>query len=148
MIAAPRTGTVSRRVEHVDTDGYGVVHFSRYAAFAETAALELLEQIGTGLQALDARGLEVRVREIKLSYAAPARVRDELVLDAQLAHAGEARLRVSILISRQTGPAAMSEMVNLVSGYLELVLVDRASGQPRLIPEDVRCLLINEKTSP
>ena len=126
-----------RRVEHVDLDAYGVVHFSRYAAFCETAVLEMLECLGNGVTSLERRGLELRVRELKLRYATPARMREDLLVSLEAPQISEVRMRMNVHIASRG-----TVNVNCIAyGYLELVLVDSRSGQPVLIPEDIRCAL-------
>lgn len=123
-----------RRVEHVDTDASGVVHFSRHAAFLETAALEALDATGVGLEELQREGLDLRVRELRLSYAGPARYRDWLVLDASIDHVGEARVRMGARCTREVpgGDAAP-----VVSGMIDFALVDSTSGRPATLPARV-----------
>lgn len=129
---------VRHRVEHVDTDAAGVVHFSRYASLMETAALEELERRGTGLGVFEAQGLELRVRELRISYRGAARFRDGLLLVPSLENVGPASLKVVVKVYRDgSGP----EPLLLASGSLDLAVVNRESGGPVCIPETLKAVL-------
>lgn len=126
------------RVEHVDTDASGIVHFSRYASLLETAALEELERRGAGLGVFEAQGFELRVRELRISYRAAARFRDGLMLVPGLEHVGPASLKLGVKVYREdAGP----EPVLLASGSLDMAVVNRESGGPVCIPETLRAAL-------
>ncbi|PTL80870.1 thioesterase family protein [Vitiosangium sp. GDMCC 1.1324] len=124
------------RVEHVDTDASGVVHFSRYASLMESAALEELERRGAGLDALLAAGIDMRVRELRIQYHAPAQFRNELRLEARVEQVGVARVRMAVQVFQQ--PPSEAERSLLTSGTLELVTVDRAAGTPVTLPDTLK----------
>ncbi|WP_164002922.1 acyl-CoA thioesterase [Pyxidicoccus caerfyrddinensis] len=126
------------RVEHVDTDASGVVHFSRYASLLETAALEELERKGSGLGALEGQGLDLRVRELRISYRAAARFQDWLRLVASLEHVGPASLKLGVKVYRE---GQEPEPVLLASGSLDMAVVNRASGGPSCIPQTLSAVL-------
>jgi acyl-CoA thioester hydrolase len=122
---------VRRPVEHSDLDSYGVVHFARYAAFAETAALTLLQQIGLGVQRLDERGIELRVRELALKYRAAATFADNLALEARIGRIGIAHVDIGVRILRESEDP---EPTTLVDGKLDMVFVDAKTGRPIPVP--------------
>jgi acyl-CoA thioester hydrolase len=126
------------RVEHVDTDASGVVHFSRYASLVETAVLEELERRGAGLDALERQGLDLRVRDLRISYRSAARFRDGLLLVPGLEHVGPASLKVSVKIYRE---GSEPEPVLLTVGSLDMAVVNRESGGPACMPEELRAAL-------
>ena len=66
------------RIEHVDTDAYGIVHFSRYASIAETAILDCLSLKDLSLAQAHEMGFELRVRELQMKYVSSAKYRDEI----------------------------------------------------------------------
>lgn len=126
------------RVEHVDTDAAGVVHFSRYASLMETAALEELERRGAGLGVFEAQGLELRVRELRIGYRGAARFRDGLLLVPVVENVGPASFKVVVKVHRE---GAGSEPVLLAQGSLDFALVNRESGGPVCIPETLKTVL-------
>ncbi|AKQ67322.1 4-hydroxybenzoyl-CoA thioesterase family active site protein [Myxococcus hansupus] len=126
------------RVEHVDTDASGVVHFSRYASLLETAALETLERRGTGLEVLEGQGLDLRVRELRIQYRAAARFQDWLRLEARLEHVGPASLKLGVSVYRE---GTASEPLLLAAGSLDMAVVNRESGEPTCIPPTLSAAL-------
>nr|WP_042197639.1 thioesterase family protein [Kibdelosporangium sp. MJ126-NF4]CEL23089.1 4-hydroxybenzoyl-CoA thioesterase family active site [Kibdelosporangium sp. MJ126-NF4]CTQ90226.1 4-hydroxybenzoyl-CoA thioesterase family active site [Kibdelosporangium sp. MJ126-NF4] len=116
-----------RKVEHVDTDASGVVHFSRYASFVETALLDNLERLGVGLGRLARDGAELVVTELSMRYRASARYPDELSVETTIGHLGAARVRIDATVRRSADGA------ELAVGTLVLGLVDRASGTARAL---------------
>ncbi len=82
-----------RRVEHVDTDASGVVHFSRYVSLMETVVLEFLEEREAGLAALAEFGVELAVTQLQVSYSRPMTYRDVVVGQAHVEHVGRTRRR-------------------------------------------------------
>lgn len=129
---------VRRLVEASDLDGYGVVHFARYAAFAETAALGLLEANGLGLVGLERRGVEVRVRDLRLRYRAAAAYADALRIEAAVTRPAIAHVVVAVRVVREDGPPGDDGApAALVEGELDLVFVGAGSGRPLTLAEAV-----------
>lgn len=123
------------RVEHVDTDASGVVHFSRYASLIETALLDFLESTGHGLAALAAEEAELVVTELRITYRAPARYRDVLRAEMGLEHVGgtQIRARGSLYCAGDGG-----ERAALVDAHVVLAAVKRSDGRPTALPAPVR----------
>ncbi|ADO70561.1 acyl-CoA thioesterase [Stigmatella aurantiaca] len=127
-----------RRVEHVDTDASGVVHFSRYASMLETAGLEELERRGAGLDVLSLQGLDLRVRELRVSYRAAARFQDWLLLVPAVEHVGPASLKLGVKLYREgSGP----EPLLLAFGSLDMAVVNRENGVPACLPPSLSSAL-------
>ncbi|MCP3061171.1 acyl-CoA thioesterase [Myxococcus sp. K38C18041901] len=141
---SPAPAPRRHRVEHVDTDASGVVHFSRYASLLETAALEELERRGSDLVKLEGQGLDLRVRELRIRYREAARFQDWLRLEARLEHVGPASLKLGVAVYRE-GPAP--EPVLLASGSLDLAVVNRESGDPTCLPPNLSSALERSPSS-
>ena len=69
------------RVYYEDTDAGGIVYYANYLKFIERARTEALLAAGMRQTGLRARlGIVFAVREVTVSYLAPARLEDELVV--------------------------------------------------------------------
>lgn len=123
------------RVEHVDTDASGVVHFSRYASLVETALLDLLESTEHGLAELAAHEIELVVTELKIAYRAPARYRDMLSAEIGLEHVGATQIRTCGSLYRSGDDG---ERMVLVDAQVLLAAVMRSDGRPTALPVPVR----------
>jgi acyl-CoA thioester hydrolase len=120
-----------RRVEHVDTDASGVVHFSRYVSLMETVVLEFLEEREAGLGALAELGVDLAVTQLQVSYSRPMTYRDVVVGTANVEHVGGAKFRATAVLSRE--PDAV-----LATGSLTFAAVDPATGGAVPLPAALR----------
>jgi acyl-CoA thioester hydrolase len=125
----------SQRVEHVDTDASGVVHFSRYASMLESALLETLEASGAGPAELAACGVELVVTELRIAYRASARFRDVLVGRVGLDHVGGTHIRTRGSLLRQDPGGGET---TLADGNIFLGAVASSTGRPVALPAAVR----------
>jgi acyl-CoA thioester hydrolase len=159
-VSGPRP--LRRRVEHVDTDAAGVVHFTRYASLIETALLEDLEAMGVGTRLMSEHKLQPAVTELRMRYGAAARFPDRIEVRAGIDHVGGASWRVSGTVRRlpdhaatgaddaDTGPdragvgvdrAGVRAGTLLATGMLVMCLVNAADGTPAPLPAALRAAL-------
>jgi acyl-CoA thioester hydrolase len=127
-----------RRVEHVDTDAAGVVHFARYASLLETSVLENLERLHIGVRRLAEDELDLAVTQLQLKYQASARYHDPIRIRVQVDRVSGA----SVLMSGQFH--LMSEGVEpllLAEGTLLLCVVRRSDGTATGLPKWLRSTL-------
>lgn len=126
------------RVEHVDTDSSGVVHFSRYASMAETAFLRWLSRIGAGLEAFHQNALDLCVSNMEIKYLQPAKFPDELYFEPELLKVGSVRFKARITISRNE---KFNDVSKLAECDLTFVSLDRTSWKPTAIHNDLISIL-------
>ena len=79
-----------RRVEYVDTDMSGIVHFSRFLIYMENAEHAFLRAIGTEVHTRDAEGREISWPRVAVSceYMSPARFGDTLEIRLHVVRKG------------------------------------------------------------
>lgn len=126
---------VRRRIEHVDTDASGVVHFSRYASLMESVVLDRLEDAGAGLAVLAGLGAGLAVVELRVRYRRPAVYRDPIAGEAVVEHVGGAQFRVAATLLREEPDGSRTE---LARGALTFATVHPDSGGPLPLPPAVR----------
>jgi acyl-CoA thioester hydrolase len=81
------------RVYYEDTDAGGIVYYANYLKFIERARTEALLEAGLSQTELRERfGIIFAVREVQVTYLAPARLEDQLVVTTRAGPAGGARL--------------------------------------------------------
>lgn len=132
---------VSARVEHVDVDSFGVVHFSRYVSLFETAVLELMSVRGVTLASLLDDGLELRVVELQVKYRRPALFGEVLTFGARVRQFSAATVTFEVTAERAS--AGTPEAV--VSGTLKMAFVRRGDGAPVQVPASVVVRLAGEE---
>lgn len=143
-LPVPERGPWSHRIEHVDTDAAGVVHFARLASLFETLCLELLHEHGMGLSELSADGLDLAITHVDLSFRAPLRYRDLVAGEAWAAHVGGATFHLAGRLVRRepTGSPPVQDQLlperEVAAGRLQFAAVDADTGRARSLPSDVR----------
>ena len=117
-----------RKIEFADTDMGGIVHFSRFMIFMETAEHEFLEAIGTSVDlVLDGRKIGWPRVSVSCQYESPARFGETLQIHVRVLRKGARSLTYGIDFSRD-GQA-------IASGEVTSVCCELVPGQPvRSIP--------------
>ena len=90
--------TTRRKIEFADTDMGGIVHFSRYFVFMETAEHQFLNELGTSV-VLEHEGHPIGWPRVAASceYASPARFGDELEIRVRVRRKGEKSMTYDFL---------------------------------------------------
>ena len=70
------TRSIERMVNYADTDAGGVVYYGRYLEFLEAGRMEYLQAIGCDAVECHRQGIFFAVREVHITYRAPARLGD------------------------------------------------------------------------
>jgi acyl-CoA thioester hydrolase len=119
------------RVYYEDTDAGGVVYYANYLRFFERARTEWLRALGfeqTRLVAED--GILFAVRRVEIDYLRPARLDDDLVVEAEVQHAGRASLTFGQRLLR--GDQVLSEAT------VRVVCLGSEDFRPVAIPTVIR----------
>ncbi|MFE7611092.1 acyl-CoA thioesterase [Streptomyces celluloflavus] len=123
------------RVEHVDTDATGIVHFSRYTSLMETAGTEHLEAHGAGLTAFGAAGVDLVAADLRVTYLHSAVYRDVIVADTRVGHVGAAWFTLAVNLLREEGDG---DRTPLVTGALAFAAVDPDTRRAVPLPAPLR----------
>jgi YbgC/YbaW family acyl-CoA thioester hydrolase len=92
--------TTTRRIEFVDTDMGGIVHFSRYFVFMETAEHRFLESLGSSVDMeLDGRRIGWPRVAVSCEYKSPARFGEELEIRLRVVRKGRTSLTYEATIT-------------------------------------------------
>ncbi|AEV16469.1 MAG: acyl-CoA thioesterase [Thermus sp.] len=73
------------KVRYAETDQMGVVHHAVYPVYLEAARVDFLEQAGLPYHLVEARGVYFPVVELALTFRAPARFGEEVLVRTRLA---------------------------------------------------------------
>ncbi len=115
------------KVRYAETDQMGVVHHSVYAVYLEAARVEFLERAGLPYHQVEARGVFFPVVELGLTFRAPARFGEEVLVRTRLAHLSRRDLLFRYRVER--------EGILLAEGFTRhLCQVGEKAGR---IPEDL-----------
>ncbi|MEM1112316.1 MAG: tol-pal system-associated acyl-CoA thioesterase [Pseudomonadota bacterium] len=132
-MSAGKEFSLNLRVYMEDTDAGGIVYYVNYLKFIERARTEYMRDLGFGKDYIFNQDLMFVVRDLKLRYAGPARLDDDLTATARIAHLGGASLVMHQSVRR--GDAV------LVEGEVGLACVDREGVRPRRLPAELLAAL-------
>jgi acyl-CoA thioester hydrolase len=119
------------RVYYEDTDAGGVVYYANYLKFFERCRTEWLRALGIDQAALAReQGLQFVVTEIETKYLRPARLDDELAVEARVVELG----RCSIVFGQSASRAG--EL--LAQARVKVACVDSQRRVPARLPQGLR----------
>ena|SRR6185295_4456572 len=106
--------TTRRRIEFVDTDMGGIVHFSRFFVFMETAEHQFLEALGTSVH-VEIEGKSVGWPRVAASceYESPARFGDTLEIRVRVARKGRSSMTYDFSFTRGDVSIARGRMTSV-----------------------------------
>lgn len=119
----------SAQVRYAEVDQQGIVFNAHYLTWADEACTAWFEVVGSTYEALQARGLDMRVRASTLEWSAPARGGDLVEVDAACERVGGSSWVLALVIR-------VGEQV-CCTVRTTYVLVD-GGGRPVRVPDDLR----------
>jgi acyl-CoA thioester hydrolase len=133
----PQKFISTRRMEFSDTDVAGIVHFSRFFIFMETAEHELLRSLGWSVMHKLPQGhLSWPRVAVQCDYKSPAQFEELLTIETFLQRLGEKSVTYSHCF--KSGEKVIAQ--GLVTAVCCLMLPDMAPTSQR-IPDDLRAAL-------
>jgi YbgC/YbaW family acyl-CoA thioester hydrolase len=126
-----------RKVEFADTDMGGIMHFSRFVVFMETAEHEFLNALGTSV-VLRHEGQRIGWPRVALSvgYKKPARFGDVLDIRVRVLRKGNKSMTYAFRFTRDDQEIATGEMSS-VCCVLESDETVRAISIPSFIADKI-----------
>lgn len=121
--------TIHRRVQWMDTDAAGIWHHSVVIRWLEEAEAELHRHLGI----IDVTfGATPRVRS-EFTFATPVRFDDVVEVTLTVAEVGETSVTYQLEVEHGE--------THVASGRLVAVFIDRATGEKRPWPDELRTAL-------
>jgi len=127
----PRFFPVRLRVRYAETDQMGVVHHSVYPVWFEAARTALSRAVGLPYREWETRGVLLMVSELTCRYRRPARYDEEVTIWVRVADVASRRVVFAYRVENARGDV-------LAEGESRHLAVERASGRPMLIPQQLR----------
>lgn len=118
------------RVRYAETDQMGYVYYGNYAIYYEVARVESLRQLGLSYRDLEETGIIMPVLENYSKYIAPGRYDELLTVSAAVNRKPGVKIIFNYEIINEAG-----DLINI--GETKLAFVDRASGKPCRMPEEM-----------
>ncbi|AHM60239.1 thioesterase superfamily protein [Flammeovirgaceae bacterium 311] len=124
------------RVRYAETDQMGYVYYGNYATYYEIGRVEALRDLGFSYKALETEaGVMMPVLELHVQYKAPALYDDELRLQISVPEMPQTRMRFEYKLYNAAG-----KLLN--EGYTTLAFVNKSSGRPCRVPEELKQVLL------
>lgn len=103
-----------RKIEFTDTDMAGIVHFSRFFVFMETAEHEFLRSLGTSV-ATEWKGNKIGWPRLAASceYHRPLRFEDEVEIHLWISNKGTKSLTYQFLFTHEDKDIARGELTTV-----------------------------------
>jgi 4-hydroxybenzoyl-CoA thioesterase/acyl-CoA thioester hydrolase len=127
--------TMRRRIEFADTDMGGIVHFSRYFVFMETAEHRFLNELGTSVT-LEHEGRRVGWPRVSAAceYKSPARFEDEIAIHVRVRRVGTSSVTYEFSFrigERETATGTMTSVCCLLEpgGEVRAIPIPAALAQ-------------------
>ena len=126
------------RVRFCETDLMGIVHHGSYLVYFEAGRVEWLRRRGVTYADWASRGVQLPVVEAHVSYKAPSRFDDLLLVDTTLAELRSVSMKFSYVIRR--------EDTLIAEGFTRLGCID-AEHKLLRIPDHMRDVLLAAEKS-
>ena len=88
------------KVRFAETDAQGIAHHAVYLVWFEVARIEYLARFRGGYRELQAEGIEALTLDASVTYRAPARFDERLVINARCGEVRGARFRFDYRVDR------------------------------------------------
>ena len=122
------------RVYIEDTDAGGIVYYVNYLKYFERARTEFMRTLGVDRAAISDNGWMFVVSKMSLYYRQPARLDDALSVTLVAQHVGAATIDFDQTVRR--------DHTLLVEGSVQIACVDRETGRPKRLEDELRAQLI------
>ncbi len=127
------------RVRYAETDQMGVVHHAVYPVWFEAARSELARAVGLPYGEWERRGVYLMLSDLACRYRRPARYDEQVTVWVWVAELASRRVVFGYRVTDGAGAV-------LAEGETRHLTVDRASGRPIQLPDELRASLTREPT--
>lgn len=119
--------TSSVKVRFYELDPYNHVNHTNYLRYFESARIELLDDMGFGLDVMRQEGVHMVVVELNARFIAPAGLHDVLVIETTIGTFGRATSTWHQTLTGDDGPVAT---LDIVAAFTNV------EGRPRRVPPE------------
>ena len=122
------------RVRYAETDRMGYSYYGNYATYYEVARVEAMREIGMSYKELEDNGVLLPVAEFNIKYKKPAFYDDEITVKVIIKELPKVRFKFYYETINSKG-----DLLN--TGFTELVFVNKNTGRPMQIPDELKTLM-------
>ena len=122
------------RIRYSDTDHFGVVYYARHLNWFEAGRTEILRDNGISYADFEKQGIFAPVVEIKVTYKAPARYDDLIILETRIAEIGNSSVKFVYKVYDKSTNKLLAE------AYTVNVFINKDMKTVK-VPDEVRKIL-------
>jgi acyl-CoA thioester hydrolase len=139
LMTMSRKFSLKLRVRYAECDAQQVVFNARYADYIDVAATEYIRALFGGYQNIIAKGMDTQVVNMNISWKAPARFDDVLVISVVPQKVGNTSYTLAINFVNE------DSLVEIAFAQITYVMVDIKEYVKMSIPDDFRATLLDDK---
>lgn len=124
---------IKLRIRYAETDRMGYAYYGNYATYFEVARVEAMRALGISYKEMEDDGVILPVAELNVKYKKPAYYDQEITVKVVIKEIPEIRFRFDYETYNEKG-----ELLN--TAWTVLVFVNKETGKPMVIPENLRKL--------
>ena len=127
------TKEIELRIRYAETDRMGYAYYGNYATYFEVARVEAMRALGMSYKDIEDSGVILPVKEFSVKYKKPAFYDDNITIKVTIKEVPKFRFGFHYETRNDKG-----ELLN--TAFTELVFVNKQTGRPIVIPENLRLL--------
>tara|TARA_R110002050_G_scaffold204327_1_gene339670 strand:- start:158546 stop:158950 length:405 start_codon:yes stop_codon:yes gene_type:complete len=126
---------IKLRIRYAETDRMGYAYYGNYATYFEVARVEAMRALGISYKKLEDDGVLLPVAEFNVKYKKPAFYDDEITVKVTIKELPKIRFSFHYETFNEKG-----DLLN--TAFTELVFVNKETGRPMRIPEQIKNRMI------
>jgi len=127
------TKEIELRIRYAETDRMGYAYYGNYATYFEVARVEAMRALGMSYKDIEDSGVILPVKEFSVRYKKPAFYDDNITIKVTIKEVPKFRFGFHYETRNDK-----REVLN--TAFTELVFVNKQTGRPMVIPENLRLL--------
>ena len=127
------TKEIELRIRYAETDRMGYAYYGNYATYFEVARVEAMRALGMSYKEIEDNGVILPVKEFSVKYKKPAFYDDKITVKVTINEVPKFRFGFHYETRNENG-----DLLN--TGFTELVFVNKQTGRPMVIPENLKLL--------
>ena len=124
---------IELRIRYAETDRMGYAYYGNYATYFEVARVEAMRALGMSYKDMEDDGVILPVAEFSIKYKKPAFYDEKITVRVTIKEIPKIRFKFYYETLNEKG-----ELLN--TAFTELVFVNKQTGRPMVIPNNLKVL--------
>ena len=124
---------IELRIRYAETDRMGYAYYGNYATYFEVARVEAMRAMGISYKQMEDDGVILPVKEFSVKYIKPAFYDEKIIVKVMIKEMPKIRFQFHYETYNDNG-----DLLN--TAFTELVFVNKKTGRPMVIPNNLKLL--------